>query len=316
MKVSQLVDTAKKVSPSYNPTNLGMLEYRGHSVLDKVTGRELTFSEEGLRNFVSYLTIPPKFFERLSSSLQTDTVNHLLSKWEGESVILSSHEDNFWNLYKERTVMVPNVRIAEVVERVFNADADVARLDLYEGMKLNVSTAQVSTEVKVGDVTNGGVRFYAPVGEIPYVSAYMERLVCANGMVTTQESDAISIRGRTVDEIINEMEHLARKILATDVPQYLDNWNRMAGMRTENPEQLIHRLVREAGVSEKIESAIIDRAAALTDNTYYDVINLITELQHEDVSETQLNRLQRLGGNAVRDLGGHRCVSCQHSLNS
>jgi len=45
------------------------------------------------------------------------------------------------------------------------------------------------------------------------------------------------------------------------------------------------------------------------------VINLITSLQHEEgVGGTQLFRLQALGGNAIRDMGGHRCNNCQHNL--
>jgi hypothetical protein len=74
-------------------------------------------------------------------------------------------------------------------------------------------------------------------------------------------------------------------------------------------------LTREAGINEKIESVIIDRANSLESNTYYDVVNLITSMQHETgISGTQLFRIQNLGGNAVRDLGGHRCNNCQHSL--
>jgi len=103
--------------------------------------------------------------------------------------------------------------------------------------------------------------------------------------------------------------------LNEDVPAYLENWQRLQDIKSANPEQLIHRLTREAGVSEKIESAIIERAAGLESNSYYDVINLITSLQHEEgVGGTQLFRLQALGGNAIRDMGGHRCNNCQHNL--
>ena len=317
MKVNELEGIVARTSPDYSTTTLGSLEYRGTvgGIVDKTSGREFKFTEEGLNNFASYLTVPPKLFERLSEGLRTEVVTHLLSKWSSSPVVLSSLADSLWNLYPQKTVIVPNRKIAEVVTRVFDGEATVSKSDFFEGMKLNIQTAQYAVEPKVGDVTNGGIRFYAPVGEIPYVSAYLERLVCSNGMITAQETDAITIRGRTVDEVIQEMEYMARKILATDVPRYLDNWSTMTDLRTNNPEQLIHRLTREAGVSAKVESSIIERAAGLESNTYYDIVNLITSLQHEEgLSDTQYNRLQLLGGSAVRDLGGHRCNNCQHNL--
>ena len=314
----QVKDLAKQVevsSPIYTNTTLGMLEYKGTSVIDKASGRELGFSEDSFGNFLKYLTIPAKFLYKLPSPLQTEVVNHMLGKWEDSPAIISTYGDEFWNLYNDKTMMISNKRMAEVVTDVFDGDAKISKASFLEGMVLNIQTSEVSTAVKPGDITNGGIRLYAPLGKNPYVSAYMERLVCSNGMVATNEWDALSIRGRTVDEVIKEMEYLARKVLTTDIPAYLDNWKQMQEIKSSNPEQLIHRLVREAGVNEKIESVIIDRANALESNSYYDVVNLITSLQHEEgVSESQLFRLQALGGNAVRDLGGHRCNNCQHSL--
>ena len=89
----------------------------------------------------------------------------------------------------------------------------------------------------------------------------------------------------------------------------------MTDVRSTNPEQLIHRLSKENDLSPKIETRIIEAAASLDDSSYYDVINLITSFQHaEGVDPKQVNKLQVLGGNAVRDMGGHRCVNCQHNL--
>jgi len=315
MQVKQLEQMVKETSPSYSSTELGMLEYRGDFIIDKSSGRTLNFTEDSLQNFVQYMEVPFKFFDGCKTSLQQEIIKHQIEKFSSSPATISTYGDSFWNLYQTKTNLIPNLRMAEAFTKIFDGEAKVSRFDPVEGLLLNIQTQDIAKEVKVGDITNGGIRLFAPIGKSPYVSAYMERLVCSNGMVTTNEFDALSIRGRTVDEIIVEMEQKARKILNEDVPAYLENWQRLQDIKSANPEQLIHRLTREAGVSEKIESAIIERAAGLESNSYYDVINLITSLQHEEgVGGTQLFRLQALGGNAIRDMGGHRCNNCQHNL--
>jgi len=315
MQVKELVDIAEKFSPKYHYDTLGGYEFRDVMLLEKETGRELELTEDGMTNFLKYLTVPPKFYENLSPALRSETVKYLMNKWEDVPVLTSTYGNGFWNFYPDDTLVVPINRIAEIAQKIFNPDDLVHGLSWGEGFKFSVTTDEIQTEARVGDFTRGGIRFEARVGKTPYVSAYMERLVCANGMVAESEFDQVSLRGRTVDEIINEMEYIARATLEKNVPGYLNNWKTMTEIESKNPEQLIHRLVKEAKLPAKIESAAIDRAPALEANSYYDIVNLITALQHEEgINDNNHYGLQALGGNAVRDLGGHRCNSCQHAL--
>jgi len=315
MQVKELVSVVEKVSPDYHTTSLNQLEYRGDRVVDRANGQEYNFTDSSLNNFVNYLTIPAKFFERLNTDLREQTVNYMLQRYADEPVLLSNYGHELGNLYSANTSVIPNRAIAEVATKIFGGEDSISDLRLDEGIRLSIPTMETQVAVKPGDVTNGGLRFHYSIGKTPYVSAYMERLVCSNGMITERETDQLQIRGRTLTEITAEMEHLARKILVEDVPSYLNNWDALSRIESSNPEQLIHRLVREHGIGSRLESAIIERASALEDNSYYSVINLITSLQHESgLDYNAVTRLRTLGGAAVRDMGGHRCNNCQHNL--
>jgi len=315
MQVKELVPTVEKVSPDYHHTSLNQLEYRTDRVLDRATGQEYTFTEDSLNNFVSYLTIPAKFFDRLNTDLREKTVNYMLDRYADEPVLMSNYGHELGNLYKADTSVIPNRTIAEVATKIFGGEDNISDLRLDEGIRLSIPTMESQIAVNKGDITNGGLRFHYSVGKTPYVSAYMERMICSNGMIAERETDQLQIRGRTLSEVTAEMERLARKILVEEVPSYLNNWEALSRIESSNPEQLIHRLAREHGIGTKLESAIIERASALEDNSYYSVINLITSLQHESgLDYSAITKLRTLGGAAVRDMGGHRCNNCQHNL--
>ena len=218
-------------------------------------------------------------------------------------------------MYEQRTVLLPPQQVVERIARVFDDTAVVSKLDFCDGIVANVRTSQVNLEVRPGDITEGGIRFNALHGVTPTVSAYMERLVCSNGMVATSDIDSVPMRGFTLNEILESMQSIADHYLSTSLPTSLENWQRMTEIQAGNAEQLIHRLARENDLSTKLESRMIESAALLEDNNYYNIINLITSFQHVDgVDESQIRKIQRLGGNAVRDLGGHRCHGCSHLL--
>ena len=153
------------------------------------------------------------------------------------------------------------------------------------------------------------------VGEAPVISTYLERLVCSNGMVVPSVNSTLSLRGRTVDEIIDEMEYLANTVLANEVDAALNNWSHMTELEVENTERLIHRFCMEYGLGSRMESKLMERIDELEGNTYYDIINLITSMQHEiGVSHAMHQALQLAGGMLVTTGGGHRCNTCQHPL--
>jgi len=331
LTVAEMKDFVDNQVPSFDTVQLGDLEYipvtpvpltpgvtpasAGPSIVDKNTGSVYSFNEDGFNRFAAYAGVPSKFVVKLPAKMQSDVVNHFLDVYKDSLAILSHTSNEVGGVYKPSTSILNPQKVAAMVAEVFKGTDVVSQFNYNEGLVLNIHTPDVFIDALSGDRTNGGIRFRALHGKTPQVSAYMERLVCTNGMVAQGDFDNISIKGYGLDEIINNMEAAANLLLTKTVPAYLENWRKLTTIKSSNPEQLIHRLAREAEVSTKVESRMIEAAAALRGDTYYDVVNLITSFQHIDgVDGEQFDKIQRLGGNAVRDLGGHRCSGCQHSL--
>lgn len=323
--VKELQEQISKITPKYSLLTVDELEYVPVSgdgltdgILRKSTGEMLAFGEEGFANFSSFLGAPASFMKnKLTGAMKKDIFDHLSSKLVGHEATMVHIDGSFQNILTADKLILPPDQVVEMISKVFQPEDVISKIDLRNGMVVSVRTGTVESAIKVGDITQGGVRFETIYGKSPNVSAYLERLVCRNGMVATSDLDQIPLKGYTLAEVLSSMQAMADHYLTSSIPNYLDNWKKMTSITTTNAEQLIHRLSKEAGLSTKIESRIIEAAASLEDSSYFDVVNLITSFQHEEgVDTTQFNKLQQLGGNAIRDLGGHRCNNCQHNLDA
>ena len=285
-------------------------------MLRKSTGELFGFADDiAFANFTTFIGAPGKFLMKLHPEMRKSVVDYMIQKSHEVEGTITLQENELLNIFKSDQLLLPPNKVVETVSSLFSDDDVISQLDFRTGLVMNIRTGGLETAIKAGDITQGGIRFDTTHGKSPEVSAYMERLVCTNGMVATSDLDKIPVRGYTLSEVLNSMQHIADHYLNTTVPRFLDNWKKLTDVRSTNPEQLIHRLAKENDLSPKIESRIIEAAASLEDDSYYGVINLITSFQHaEGVDPKQVNKLQVLGGNAVRDMGGHRCVNCQHNL--
>lgn len=324
LTVKELKESIDKITPQYFPVSVGEFEYvpslgsglGGDGILRKSTGEIFGFADDtAFGNFTTFIGAPGKFLMKLQPEMRKSVVDYMIQKSHEVEGTVTLQGSEMLNIFKADQLLLPPNKVVESVSSLFNDDDVVSQLDFRTGLVMNIRTSAVETAAKVGDITQGGIRFDTTHGKSPEVSAYMERLVCTNGMIATSDLDKVPVRGYTLAEVLNSMQHIADHYLNTTVPRFLDNWKKLTDIRSTNPEQLIHRLAKENELSPKIESRIIEAAASLEDSTYYDVINLITSFQHaEGVDSKQINKLQTLGGNAVRDMGGHRCTSCQHNL--
>jgi hypothetical protein len=133
-------------------------------------------------------------------------------------------------------------------------------------------------------------------------------------MTKFEEHGNIGLRGNTVDDIIEEMEEAAQRLLREDLPERLDQFASLDHVSVNNVPQLVHRLAREHHISSYLETEMIDQSPTLGDDaTMYDVVNFMTQFQHEARS-SQFYRLQELGGDVAASHDTHRCVSCQREL--
>ena len=316
MQVKDLTTLVENNAPKYTHSSLSNLEFSPGSLKIKGTDIDMLLGEQGLKKFSTFLGIPKAFLPKLNNHLQTEVVNYFLDKDSANDALISYNADRTFNAaYPGNTTLIRDELIVAAIDRTFNPEDRIRSLDLSTGLKVSIVTDELNTEPRVNDVTHGGLRIVSNVGEAPVISTYLERLVCSNGMVVPSVNSTLSLRGRTVDEIIEEMEYLANIVLANEVDAALNSWSHMTELEVENAERLIHRFCMEYNLGSRMESKLMERIGELEGNTYYDVINLITSMQHEiGVSHAMHQALQLAGGMLVTTGGGHRCNSCQHPL--
>jgi hypothetical protein len=221
-----------------------------------------------------------------------------------------------------------------VVTKVFDENDTVRRLIPSESLlHIDVTTdrhkiefpavtwdgTQQQTHPQVGDITEAGMRFLAhPFTAIaPSVSLYAERLWCSNGATTDERLGRISLKGNTVDDVINEME-LAAQAYLPRLDSYLAKLSETRTMEVPgSPQAFVAQLAKEANVSRKILDKVLETVnQLLAPVTVWDVNQAFTSVANEVDQYKTMTRLQTLGGDLAFDAERtvHRCTACERLL--
>ncbi len=278
------------------------------------------------RTLASYLRIPHNYLAACPPEFKATTIRFWQEQNAEAETILELLDGNVVSIHGPDTLMIPMRRVVEVAGNVFDSDAQVRWHYMDETrLHLDVTTPQHAVDVqspvyrKVGDITEAGLRFLAYPNQVkpPSVCAYMERLACTNGMTTTEKAGQISLRGRTVDEVIEEMEEAARRLMGS-LDSRLERYASTAQMPIPgNRQAFAHQMAREARLTRSVLDVVMELVNQLPeDATLYDMNQVFTSVANTDVSYATRNRLQTLGGYMAFEPERivARCNTCQHPL--
>lgn len=245
-------------------------------------------------------------------------------------------------IYHPDDKIIPLIDIAEEVASVFDGDdwADVlfgqdqVEINVLSKRKLATvpglpgiesrpmpGTVDGPDGIKVGDVSAGGVRIVTQPGKperAPEVMEYWERYVCTNGMTRKVSGSQIKLRGRTVPEILAEMNNVMHQIY-----EGLDGSAQAILHSAETPvpgavSDFLRVVARERNINPATVLRLQERAAELPPNpSVYDVTQIVTALANEDGLPVLTRRnLQAIGGDLTVDTQRmiHRCTQCERPL--
>lgn len=314
MKVSELSDLEFNM-PEYRVESLANVEM-GLGQLE-IAGTKVNLDKDGLNNLSQYLSIPKNFMSKIPNNLSSEVINHFLDKFSGSNAIFGVRDGLLTGVYPEgREVFYPQDYVG-VIQAAVPAEAEVKSLILSGNkIEMNLVTENLQIEARPGDVTLGGLRVIAYVGPTkmkPYVTSYLERLVCSNGMTAIEENSSIRISGVNVPEVLAEMERYANELLSVTVSERLQQWKDQTKHTVRNPATMINALGKRFRVSPVVTSHMLDNLSEIEGDSLYDVVNFMTSYQHEEgISHKTSKRLQVLGGEAIRTHDVQRCVVCDH----
>lgn len=179
---------------------------------------------------------------------------------------------------------------------------------------------EVQGSRQVGDILRAGVVVqFSPIGLRPVtVSAYTDRLICTNGMTTTDSLDAWSAPGGEGNN--DPYEWIPRAIDAA--------WDRVSGMfeeadrlaQTDVPEDAVETIVTDLfdtmRTPQSLRAAVLRRLANQNVESMWDISNAITwaATHDEKIKEARHRvRLMATGGDFAQH--SERCEVCSHLLN-
>ena len=215
----------------------------------------------------------------------------------------------------------------DVALRVLGEDAPVINaFNDYTNFRFDVVVRDgsefIGGDVAVNDITKGGLRFGQDIGNrrAPWVSTFLYRLVCTNGMEVEDVQPPIDFRNKTLASIYPLLEERAREYLGA-VNHQIDAFYDLREKRVGDAYAMLARLRQEHGFSARMLNEMVDRVPILIDNpedaSMFDVVNLVTNLANlpEIGKDGGRRGLELVGGSVITE-HAHRCPRCQSSITS
>lgn len=338
MKVSSLLQAVELRDDKSHETLLGHVEVAADCSSMAINGAHIEFpwDEQTERAVAQYLNLPKAYLHRCDPEFRAATVNHWLRNAEHATTTVEytdvNGEMNLVAMQRPDRPVMPLHQVGEIVARVFHPDDDIITLlrddskfhiDVATSHSVTVPPAPAIPDRRLGtvDTTRGGIRILATPHQSkpPIVQTYFHRLVCTNGMTAPRAESTIALRGKTVEEILVEMEEAASRLLG-NMDAQLAHYADMANKRVRgNPATFAFRVAQENGIGARATERIMSRAGALpTDGqvSLYDVVNIFTEVAQSGMQYTGQVRLQEVAGTMTADAEAtlNRCTSCEKPL--
>lgn len=320
MKVESLMQAIELRDDKSHNTLLGDLEVSADcsSLRLKSSSIEFPWDEQAERAVAQYLSIPKTYLHKCEPEFRAHTVNHWIAAAEGAETtveyMVRDDENALIALQRPDRPVLPLSSVAEIVTRCFDPQDEVIQLlrdeakfhlDVATSHSVEVPPVESLPDRRVGDITRGGVRIMATPHKStpPVVQGYFHRLACTNGMTDDREEGTIRLKGRTAEELIEELEVAAQRVLGT-MQERLNAYAATATKRVPgNPAAFAFRIAQETGLSNGVTERIMSRAGALPVDdenvSIYDIVNIFTEVAQSGTKDIKYGtrvKMQEVAG--------------------
>ncbi|OBY33484.1 hypothetical protein [Mycolicibacter kumamotonensis] len=330
MKVKELEASMMGRNELRIATTLGEIDIADDASSITVNDQPFMLDEQATSLFGKYLKIPTPYLKSCPVDFRATTMRYWRDKWSEAETVVEGIGNNLVSIYPRGLLMLPLDEVVDMVTRVFLPEDDVRdfRRD-DKTFHLDVSSDRYQVDVpnpngipgrpEVGDITAGGVRFLVYPNQVkaPVVSTYLCRLACTNGMTTDLKQGQIKLKGRTIEEVLDEMECAAEQVLGT-LDRQLESYAATAEIAPPgSPLAFAMQLAREVGLPVRVRNTIMDLINQLPSNaSVYDVTQCFTTVANQGVKYSTQLALQQLGGRLSFDTAEtiRRCQTCEQLL--
>lgn len=286
---------------------------------------EIPATSEGLKPLANFLDVPEKFLLRLPADERQFIMERQLRR-AGADLVLGYGDSGLVEVLKPGQQRIPAHEFAAIAGRVVDPTAEVVQwLNTGDDLRIDVMVPEnfdrgVGGDREVNDITKGGIR----IGQdrkhnlAPFAQPFLYRLICTNGMETRDEGLTFKIQGKTVPDVLTELEAAAQRAFG-QVEEKIAAYYDLRNQRVENPERTLFALGEEQGLPTRTITNLVRRIPAEIEGeqaTMFDLVNLITNAANDPAigSRTAIRRqLETVGGNLTNEHAA-RCTHCAHKL--
>lgn len=284
---------------------------------------EVPSTERGLEALARYLGMPARYVLRVPPDEQQFMFSRRLDRSEEGRVVVEYTSAGIESVIKGGKT---TIRPAEIVSKVAEylplespvrdywcTPADL-RLDAY--VPDDWDGPHVGGDLKVGDITRGGVRVVQNRKQnlAPGAQTFLYRTVCTNGMEVVNRSLRVDARGKDEHEVLAELGfivHQAFDAVESTIKHFYD-------MRTDKIAQdrtgVFRRVALDTGLSERVVGRMENVLASMGDEpSMFDFANLITNQANAHPTTAAARSMQQAGGSLVVDHSA-RCKTCHKAL--
>lgn len=300
----------------------------------RTTNLAFPWDEQAERAVAGYLNIPKTYLHRCEPAFRASTVNHWLTQHDtaDTTVQYARGGDHSYliALQSPDRPVLPLTAVGKVITDVFDPNDDVINIardektfhiDICTSHSVEVPPLRSMPDRAVGDITRGGVRITAAPHDstAPTCQAYFHRLACTNGMTSLRSAGTIKLKGRTVLELIDELEIAAQRTLG-GMNEYLADYAKLASTPVPgNPAAFTYRVAEENKLGPRLTEQLMGRVGGLPveDVSLYDIANVFTETaQSGGLTYKNTVKLQEIAGVMAfaTDEMLNRCKSCEQQL--
>ena len=251
------------------------------------------------------LGVPGTYVKKTPHRLMIPHVNFWLEERGGPDITLSVRDDKIESFTKGAIAPYPNRTIINEIEAIAGPEAKAHHVShSFFRTSYSISSPRYQSyidAVEVGDIVHGGVRVensYAKARPVE-VSAYVHRLICTNGAISSDSLFRMTRQtsGVDMDEwVINSIENAFNGL-----EEEYARLNRLKeitfdGHLSDNLVSVFSEFSVPVGVRDRITDMILDNTVV----NLYDLYNTVTYIasNDEDVLEnpTLSSRLMKVGG--------------------
>lgn len=331
MKVHELTSNlASRADAQRYRVTLGDIDIADDAASMTVSGSEFLLDDQTVVQLARYLKIPGPYLKACPPQFRADTLRFWRDRHSAADTVVETLGNEIVSIHSTNLKMIPLDEIGDMIDRVFSpTDEVVTLIRNTETFHVDVISPDYVAEVlnpqgmpgrpDVGDLTFGGVRILAWPNKVkaPVVSTFLHRSAFNTGVVSDLKSGMVTIKGRTTDDVLDEMECAAERIMGKSVEEALTEYAKTAEvMAPGSPLAFATQLCREASLPVRVRGAVVDGVNQLPSSaSVYDVIQVFAQVAESVKYGTKL-ALQELAGTLSFDTSNviRRCSTCEQLL--